>query len=85
MTMTTDRPMTKTKCACGCGQKVARTFAPGHDAKLRVKLVNAALAGKPFRIYGKAVDPLEHAEQFGIAHQVQTRVFLASEAVRRTK
>ena len=28
-------------CACGCGQKVARTFAMGHDAKAKSMLLKA--------------------------------------------
>jgi hypothetical protein len=29
-----DRTPTKTPCLCGCGELVARTFAPGHDVRM---------------------------------------------------
>lgn len=32
-------------CACGCKQKCFAEFAPGHDSKLKSRLVAAALAG----------------------------------------
>lgn len=30
----TPTSVTLTPCLCGCGEKVARSFAPGHDARL---------------------------------------------------
>ncbi len=30
------------KCKCGCGEKVARNFCPGHDTKLRTKIERKA-------------------------------------------
>jgi hypothetical protein len=32
-------------CACGCGEPVRRRFLPGHDAKLRSRLLAQARAG----------------------------------------
>ena len=34
-----------TKCECGCGAEVKSRFLPGHDAKLKSRLVNQALEG----------------------------------------
>lgn len=33
------------QCGCGCGADVSREFLPGHDAKLKSRLVNEALEG----------------------------------------
>lgn len=36
-------------CECGCGAPVRRRFAPGHDARLRARLVAEARAGAEAR------------------------------------
>jgi hypothetical protein len=33
------------KCGCGCGAAVRNRFLPGHDAKLKSRLVKEARAG----------------------------------------
>lgn len=38
-------PPTGRKCRCGCGAPVARRFLPGHDAKLKSRLVKEARNG----------------------------------------
>ena len=36
-------PKAKTNdCACGCGEKTARRFAPGHDSKLHARVLRIA-------------------------------------------
>lgn len=35
--------MTRRVCACGCGGAANRTFLPGHDAKLRKRLIEERL------------------------------------------
>ena len=37
--METNRPDTTKTCECGCGATVARRFKPGHDAKLKGRLL----------------------------------------------
>jgi hypothetical protein len=39
------RVQTPRLCECGCGRPVRRRFLPGHDAKLRSRLLNEARAG----------------------------------------
>lgn len=38
-------PSTGRLCQCGCGQPVARRFKPGHDARLKSRLVKDARSG----------------------------------------
>lgn len=38
-------PSTGRKCHCGCGSSVKRRFLPGHDAKLKGRLVREARSG----------------------------------------
>jgi hypothetical protein len=38
-------PPTGRKCRCGCGSDVKRRFLPGHDAKLKSRLVKEARNG----------------------------------------
>jgi hypothetical protein len=45
MTTTTKPKKQMTDCECGCGTKVQRRFAVGHDAKLGSRLVKAAMEG----------------------------------------
>lgn len=42
MTRPSDR---RTPCGCGCGQPVARRYAPGHDARHKSALASTVLAG----------------------------------------
>jgi hypothetical protein len=37
--------MTTGFCECGCGQPVRNRFMPGHDARLKSRLVREARAG----------------------------------------
>lgn len=39
-------PPTGRKCRCGCGSPVKNRFLPGHDAKLKSRLVKDARSGK---------------------------------------
>jgi hypothetical protein len=41
----TSHPPTGRKCGCGCGEPVARSFKPGHDARLKGRLVREARNG----------------------------------------
>lgn len=41
------KPATLNECGCGCGTLVKRTFAQGHDMKLRSALGKAYKAGEP--------------------------------------
>lgn len=41
----TDTTTTKT-CECGCGAEVARRFKPGHDARLKGRLLRAAKSNR---------------------------------------
>ncbi len=43
------RPPAPRLCECGCGRPVRRRFLPGHDAKLRSRLVAEARAGDAAR------------------------------------
>jgi hypothetical protein len=45
MTSSRTAPATKT-CECGCGAEVARRFKPGHDAKLKSRLLAATKDSK---------------------------------------
>ncbi|HYT30120.1 MAG TPA: hypothetical protein VEN82_05035, partial [Actinomycetota bacterium] len=36
-------------CECGCGAPVRRRFLPGHDSRLRARLVAEARAGSAAR------------------------------------
>lgn len=38
-------PITGRKCGCGCGAPVKRKFLPGHDAKLKSRLLKEARDG----------------------------------------
>lgn len=41
----TTSPGNGRKCRCGCGSDVKRRFLPGHDAKLKSRLVEEARNG----------------------------------------
>ena len=55
-----------------CGQLVPRRFAPGHDAKLKSTLIQAAVAGRDIEYVrgGNRVaeSPLRMAERYGWSH-----------------
>jgi hypothetical protein len=42
-------PVAPRLCECGCGRPVRRRFLPGHDARLRSRLVREARAGSAAR------------------------------------
>lgn len=46
-------------CLCGCGTKVARFFAPGHDARLRGMLLR-----------GEVKSPSKEQKEFAKSHGV---------------
>jgi hypothetical protein len=75
-----------TLCACGgitfvsfgeerttvCRAGTTRTFAPGHDARLKGMLIRAAVAGEVIRLApGDVVSPEWFAGKFGFAHMVR--------------
>jgi hypothetical protein len=39
------RPQGRASCECGCGRTVRRRFLPGHDSRLRSRLLREARAG----------------------------------------
>jgi len=59
----------------GCTATTKRTFAPGHDARLKGFLIRAGIADQLVRI-GDDVNtsPEAIAEQFGFAHMVRTGI-----------
>lgn len=86
MTNTTATETTITLCACGnvtyvvdgqdiapvqCRRSTTRTFAPGHDARLKGNLIRAAIAGHDVRLpSGELVSPQHIANGFGFGWQV---------------
>lgn len=56
-------------CECGCGRPVRRRFLPGHDARLRSRLLKEARAGSAARKelarlgWGRALDSLDAEEE----------------------
>lgn len=76
-------------CACGqsefikadgstyhtnCTQDTKRTFAPGHDARLKGFLIRAAVLGQKVRIGTKTLHPMEVANSHGFGYQVQAGI-----------
>lgn len=76
-------------CACGgvtfrsfgkdevrtCRATTKRTFAPGHDAKLKGELIRRELAGDVVVLAsGEVVSPTYYASRFGFADMVQDGV-----------
>lgn len=61
-----------------CGQMVARRFAPGHDAKLKSTLIQAAVAGRDMEFVRGgnriAQSALEMAKQYGWGHFIQDAI-----------
>lgn len=49
--------MTVRECACGCGESTARTFRPGHDARLRKRLIEERLVAAAAARVAKAEPP----------------------------
>ena len=41
-TLPTNRTKASTKCACGCGRLTQRTFAPGHDRRMKGLMIRVA-------------------------------------------
>lgn len=54
----------------GCVQSTARTFAPGHDAKLKSLLIQAGARGLGVRYGSVNSDAMKVANRFGFGHQV---------------
>lgn len=59
----------------GCTATTRRTFAPGHDARLKGFLIRAGRDGLHVREVGRGVahdqHPVQIAERFGFAHMVR--------------
>lgn len=55
-----------------CGAQTRRTFAPGHDAKLKGTLIRLHRAGLPYvRIVNgtrQEIEPMQHAKLYGWGH-----------------
>jgi hypothetical protein len=77
---------TATRCACSsfvavatdgttdrlvCTQTTKRTFAPGHDAKLKGFLIRAGRAGLLISTEQGNVEPTAIADLFGFGHMVR--------------
>lgn len=78
----TDKPATKPNlCLCGCGAETKSRFRPGHDAKLKSRLINTALdESAPKRDRTKAEAQLA---TLGWSHLLETsRVSRAAKAAR---
>lgn len=64
-----DRVDTPRLCECGCGRPVRRRFLPGHDARLRSRLLRGARAGAAARKelarlgWSRALDSLDAEEE----------------------
>lgn len=56
----------------GCEAETTRTFAPGHDAKLKGFLIRAGRAGHKVRMLGSEdeMSPVAAASRYGFAHMV---------------
>ena len=71
-------------CACGnfavaetgerlhCGGETLRTFAPGHDARLKGFLIRAGRQGQTVKVLGEdePISPLAAANRYGFGHMV---------------
>lgn len=71
-----------TEIASVCTAKTKRTFAPGHDAKLKGVLIRAEVAGAKVERLGAGggvKSPLAWAASFGFGHMVEAGVALAKE------
>lgn len=59
----------------GCTATTRRTFAPGHDARLKGFLIRAGVADQLVRIGNDAnTDPEAIADQFGFGYMVRTGI-----------
>lgn len=56
----TARPPTGRLCECNCGKPVKRRFLPGHDAKLKSRLVKEARAGSKAALQNLRENGWEH-------------------------
>lgn len=67
-------------CGCGCGTEISgkKTFAQGHDAKLKSALITTAVEGGLVVLNSGGVrtevEAVAYADQFGFAHQVRAAV-----------
>lgn len=82
----------KVPCTCGkfifadgndnrtqlpCGGETKRTFAPGHDARLKGALIKAGVAGHTVIWEGQRFEPTQVADKFGFGHMVRAGIELA--------
>lgn len=65
--MTTNQPRT---CQCGCGAEVARSFKPGHDAKLKSRL----LAETKSAVWQRRERAIEDMISRGWGHFIDTMI-----------
>lgn len=86
------------ECACGnyvdavtgesigCEEETTRTFAPGHDAKLKSFLVQCYVQGHKVRKLGqrREVDGLTASREFGFSTQVAGAIQRQTEKARKT-
>lgn len=83
---------TTVPCACGqfvfadgndartklpCGGVTKRTFAPGHDARLKGALIKAGVAGHTVIWGDQRFEPTQVADKFGFGHMVRAGIELA--------
>lgn len=93
---TADLQSDKHPCACGgitfrsfgkdetrvCHAVTKRTFAPGHDAKLKGELIRRQIAGDVVVLAsGEVISPVQAAHSFGFGYMVEAGVqnFMARE------
>ncbi|HET7713880.1 MAG TPA: hypothetical protein VFK94_06595 [Patescibacteria group bacterium] len=57
-------PKTPNQCLCGCGGDTMSRFVPGHDAKLKSRLLTAARDDDE----EKALEALQRLDELGWAH-----------------
>jgi hypothetical protein len=75
----------RTVATTACNAETRRTFAPGHDARLKGFLIRAGREGHLIRTEGGADQlPAKVAERFGFAHMVREGI-ARPKATRKTK
>jgi hypothetical protein len=62
--------------ATACGATTRKTFAPGHDARLKGLLIDAGACGYMVKRIDEpvAIDPVRAAGRFGFGHMVDTGI-----------
>lgn len=62
-----------------CGGVTKRTFAPGHDARLKGALIRAGVAGHTVIWGDQRFEPTQVADKFGFGHMVRKGIQLAQD------